>query len=94
MYVLQGGSGLRLGAAKRVPPPPATQSGLCKRAALRRHLELLQLQQDVLQCETAAAAASATEAAQQHNAASGSRAGVEAADSRCGVASASCMRRF
>jgi hypothetical protein len=88
---LQGGSGLKLGAARRVPPLPATQSGLCKRAALRRHLELLQLQRDVLQLDTAAAAATAAEPTQQHSIASGLQAGIEAVDSRCGFG---CQRRF
>jgi hypothetical protein len=89
---LQGGSGLKLGAARRVPPPPATQSGLCKRAALRRHLELLQLQGRVLRLADApAAAATATEATQQHSAAIGLQADVEDDSSRCGVMTADAV---
>ena len=91
---LQGGSGLKLGAARRVPQPPATQSGLCKRAALCRHLELLQLQARVLRlADVSAAAATATEAMQQHSTANGLQADVEDDSSRCSIAPAAASTR-
>ena len=78
VVALQGGSGLRLGAAKKVPPPPATQSGLCKRAALRRHLELLRLQEAVLRlADVSALAATATEPMQQLDAAAAAAAAAK-----------------